>query len=92
MGGYMLYCEGALFGGVYDDRLLLKDIPAVRETFTVEHIPYPGAKAMLLIDSEDPALIASVVDAMKPQLPKPRARSLASNDAMSLPYYCRRSS
>ena len=26
MGEYMLYSEGILFGGVYDDRLLFKDV------------------------------------------------------------------
>ena len=49
MGEYMLYCEGVLFGGIYDDRLLLKDVPAARAAFAVEQIPYPGAKPMLLL-------------------------------------------
>lgn len=75
MREYLLYSEGILFGGVYDDRLLLKDAPAVRDTFAVEQIPYPGAKTMLLVDSEDPAVIASVVEAMKPQLPKAKTRA-----------------
>lgn len=74
MGEYMLYCEGVLFGGIYDDRLLLKDVPAARAAFAVEQIPYPGAKPMLLVDGEDPALVASIVDAMMPQLPKPKPR------------------
>lgn len=74
MGEYMLYCEGVLFGGIYDDRLLLKDVPAARAAFAVEQIPYPGAKPMLLVDGEDPALVASIVDAMMPQLTKPKPR------------------
>lgn len=30
MGEYLPYSEGVLFGGVYDDRLLLKDTPTAR--------------------------------------------------------------
>jgi hypothetical protein len=28
MGEYILYCQGKVVGGVYDDRLLLKPVPA----------------------------------------------------------------
>ena len=72
MGEDMLYSEGVLFGGVYDDRFLLKDTPAARAAFPQEQIPYDGAKPMLLVDSESPALIADTVAAMLPQLPKPK--------------------
>ena len=69
MGEYILYCDGVIFGGVYDDRFLLKDTPAAREAFPTEQIPYDGAKPMLLVDSESPAFIADTVGAMLPQLP-----------------------
>lgn len=72
MGGYLLDSEGVLFGGIYDDRLLLKDVPAARESFPSEDIPYEGAKPMLLVDSDDPALIVATVAAMLPQLPPPK--------------------
>lgn len=68
MGEYVLYSGGVLFGGVYDDRFLLKDVPAAREAFLTEQVPYSGAKPMLLVDSDDPARIAPVVKAMLPQL------------------------
>ena len=74
MGEYMLYCDGVLFGGIYDDRFLLKDTPAARGEFPQEQIPYEGAKPMLLVDGEDAGRIAEVVDAMLPELPKPRKR------------------
>ena len=70
MGEYLLYSEGVLFGGVYDDRLLLKDTLAAREAFPVEQTPYEGAKPMLLVDSEDPARIADVVSSMLAELRK----------------------
>ena len=74
MGEYMLYSEGVLFGGVYDDRFLLKDVPAARDAFPQEQVPYEGAKPLLLVDSEDPARIAETIAAMVPQLPKPNKK------------------
>ena len=72
MGEYLLYSEGIIIGGIYDDRLLLKDVPAARKSFPCENIPYEGAKPMLLVDSDDPALITATVAAMLPQLPPPK--------------------
>ena len=72
MGEYLLYSEGVLLGGVYDDRLLFEDVPAARKSFPSEDIPYEGAKPMLLVDSDNPALIAATVAAMLPQLPPPK--------------------
>lgn len=74
MGEYMLYSEGVLFGGVYDDRFLLKDVSAARAAFPEEQIPYEGAKPLLLVDSEDPVRLAEVVAAMIPELPKPKKK------------------
>lgn len=74
MGEYMLYSEGILFGGVYDDRFLLKDTRASRSAFLQEQDPYEGARPMLLVDSEDPTRIAEVVAEMLPQLPKPKKK------------------
>lgn len=72
MGEYLLYSEGIIIGGIYDDRLLFKDVTIARESFPSEDVPYEGAKPMLLVDSDDPALIAVTVAAMLPQLPPPK--------------------
>ena len=61
-----------ILGGIYDDRLLLKDTPAAKAAFPEEQIPYEGAKPMLLVDSEGPARVADVVAAMLAELPKPK--------------------
>ena len=74
MGEFMLYSEGVLFGGIYEDRFLLKDVPAAREAFPQEQLPYEGAKPMPLVDAEDPTYVASVIAAMIPQLPKPKGK------------------
>lgn len=74
MGEYLLYSEGVLFGGIYDDRLLLKDVPAARMVFPAEEIPYDGAKPMLLVDSEDLMLVTTVIESMIPELPRPKQK------------------
>jgi len=52
MGEYLLYLDGVLFGGIYDDRLLLKPLPAFRALLpnAPMELPYPGAKPMLLVE------------------------------------------
>ena len=76
MGEYILYSRGVIFGGIYDDRFLLKDVPATRKAFATEQIPYDGAKPMLLVDSEDPVRISQAIEAMLSQLPKPKVKKL----------------
>ena len=61
MGEYMLYKDGTIFGGVYDNRFLVKNVPSLKEYNLKEQIPYPSAKAMLLIDSEVPDEIKEIV-------------------------------
>ena len=78
MGEYLLYFQGKLFGGVYDDRLLVKPVPAARALLpnAPEEAPYEGAKPMLLVeDMEDSALLARLVTAMEPELPEPKKKS-----------------
>ena len=61
MGEYMLYKDGVLFGGVYDDRFLVKKTKSLIDSELKEEIPYPGAKSMLLVDSENSDEIAELV-------------------------------
>ena len=61
MGEFMLYSNGILFGGVYDNRFLIKKTKSLESSGLKEQIPYPSAKAMLLIDSEDPDEIKELV-------------------------------
>ena len=62
MGEYILYKDNVIFGGVYDNRFLVKKAPSLGAYHLKEQIPYPSAKAMLLIDSEDPDEIKEIVD------------------------------
>ena len=61
MGEYILYKDGIIFGGIYDDRFLIKNTKSVKGLGLKEQIPYPSAKPMLLVDSEDPDYIKELV-------------------------------
>ena len=61
MGEYVLYKDGVVFGGVYDDRFLVKKTKSLKDIGLREEIPYPGGKPMLLVDSEDPDEINDLV-------------------------------
>lgn len=53
MGEYLLYYNEILFGGIYDDRLLVKITNKNKKYDMKESILYDGAKAMFLVDDVD---------------------------------------
>ena len=53
MGEYLLYYNGILFGGIYDDRLLVKIVDNNKKYNMQESIPYESAKPMYLVDDVD---------------------------------------
>ena len=53
MGEYLLYYNGLLFGGIYDDRLLVKKVDSNKKYNMQESIPYKNAKPMYLVDDVD---------------------------------------
>jgi TfoX/Sxy family transcriptional regulator of competence genes len=53
MGEYLLYYNNLLFGGIYDDRLLVKRTETNRKYQLEEVIPYEHAKPMYLVDDVD---------------------------------------
>ena len=61
MGEYILYKDGIIFGGIYDNRFLIKKTKSLEDSGMKEQIPYPNAKPMLLVDSEDPEEIHDLV-------------------------------
>ena len=61
MGEYMLYKDDILFGGVYDNRFLIKKTKSLENSGLKVQMPYPSAKSMLLIDGEDPDEIKRLV-------------------------------
>ena len=72
MGEYILYCQGKVFGGIYDDRFLVKPTKSALTVMSDAKIesPYEGAKEMLLVDNlDDWAILKDLVRAMVPELP-----------------------
>ena len=62
MGEYLLYHEGLLFGGIYDDRLLVKRTDNNKKYNMEEVIPYPNAKPMYYVeDIDDRELLSSII-------------------------------
>lgn len=53
MGEYLLYYNDLLFGGIYDDRLLVKKTTSNSKYTMEEVLPYNGAKPMYLVDDID---------------------------------------
>ncbi len=53
MGEYLLYYDGLLFGGIYDDRLLVKIVDTNKKYHMEEAIPYETAKPMYLVEDVD---------------------------------------
>lgn len=62
MGEYLLYYDGILFGGIYDDRLLVKKVDNNKKYNMPDSIPYEGAKAMYLVtEVENMKLLRDIV-------------------------------
>lgn len=53
MDEYLLYYNGILFVGIYDDRLLVKIVDSNKKYNMQESIPYESAKLMYLVDCID---------------------------------------
>ena len=62
MREYLLYYNGILFGGIYDNRLLVKITKTNKKYYMEEQIPYETAKPMYMIeDIENRELIRDIV-------------------------------
>ena len=53
MGEYILYKDVVIFGGIYDNRFLIKKCDLLNDKGLKEAIPYPSAKPMLLEDVDE---------------------------------------
>ena len=63
MGEYLLYYNKILFGGIYDNRLLIKIVETNKDYNLLEEaIPYKNAKPMYFIkDIEDKEFLKEIV-------------------------------
>ena len=53
MGEFLLYYNEILFGGIYDNRLLVKIVETNKKYNLKEQLPYENAKTMYLVDDVD---------------------------------------
>ena len=53
MGEFLLYYNDVLFGGIYDNRLLVKIVDTNKKYNMNEQIAYETAKPMYLVDDVD---------------------------------------
>ena len=77
MGEFIIYYEGKIIGGIYDDRLLVKPVQSAINYMpnAVYELPYDGAKEMLLVDDVDnKEFLIGLFDAMYDDLPAPKPK------------------
>ena len=77
MGEYIIYYRGKIVGGIYDDRLLVKQTKSALEHMPAANydFPYDGAKKMLLVDEVDSKeFLTKLFEAMYDELPSPKPK------------------
>lgn len=77
MGEFILYDQGRVIGGIYDDRVLVKPTPAALKLLpdAPMELPYEGAKEMLLVeDVENRDLLRALFEDMLDELPAPKKK------------------
>lgn len=80
MGEFIIYYQGKIVGGIYDDRFLIKPVESAKAYMPTAayELPYDGAKAMLLVENVDSKeyltnLLLAIYDELP--LPKPKKGS-----------------
>ncbi len=71
MGEYLLYYKGKIFGGIYDNRFLIKPVKSALAMIPnpIYETPYDGAKDMILVENiEDRLFLSDLINAMYDEL------------------------
>ena len=77
MGEYILYYQGRIIGGIYDNRFLVKPTDSAKKLMPAVRyeLPYEGAKEMLLVeDTDNKEFLCNLLKEMLPQLPEPKRK------------------
>ncbi|MBO4308218.1 MAG: TfoX/Sxy family protein [Clostridia bacterium] len=77
MGEYIIYYQGKIVGGIYDNRFLVKPTKSAKELMPDAplELPYEGAKEMLMVDNiDDRVFLNELLNAMIDELPAPKKR------------------
>ena len=77
MGEFIIYYNGKIIGGIYDDRFLVKPVKSAIALMpnAKYELPYDGAKEMLLVDDVDnKEFLIGLFDAVYDDLPAPKPK------------------
>lgn len=77
MGEYIIYYNGKVVGGLYDNRFLVKTVPSAVKLMpeAVKELPYEGAKEMLLVENtDDREFLTALLREIANDLPEPKKK------------------
>lgn len=77
MGEFIIYYQGKIVGGIYDDRFLVKAVKSAISYMPSAsyELPYEGGKEMLLVDDVDnKEFLTGLLNAMYEELPTPKMK------------------
>ena len=77
MGEFIIYYKGKYFGGIFDNRFLVKNTKSARGLMPNAALekPYDGAKEMLLVDNiDDRDFLRELIEKMYDELPEPKKK------------------
>ena len=77
MGEYILYYRGKVFGGIYDNRFLVKQTESSVRMMpdACMELPYEGAKEMILVEEVDNKdFLRELVETMYEELPSRKVK------------------
>ena len=77
MGEFILYYQGKIVGGIYDNRLLVKQTKAACEMMPDAplELPYEGAKEMYLVENADESdFLCELFFRIASELPEPKKK------------------
>lgn len=81
MGEYIIKYKGKVVGGIYDNRLLVKNIASAKDLLPEAplELPYTGAKLMLRVgDEASVSFLMNLFESMYDELPEPKKKKPAS--------------
>ena len=79
MGEYIIYYQGKIVGGIYDNRFLVKPTKSAKAFMpdALFELPYEGAKEMLLVENVDSKeFLTRLFNAMCGELPAPKKKKM----------------
>ena len=76
MGEYIIYYQGKVIGGIYDDRFLVKQTESSKKLIPDAplELPYEGAKEMFSADIDNRDLMNELIPTVADDLPQPKKK------------------